>query len=54
MNVSDGGKQPFMGDTIWDGKPQKMVTSSGIQKGLKTLLEERKVKTDGMLKRRHD
>ena len=27
MNVSDGGKQPFMRDTVWDGKTQKMVTS---------------------------
>ena len=26
MNVSDGGKQSFMRDTIWHGKPQKMVT----------------------------
>ena len=40
MNVSDGGKQPFLRDTIWDGRPQKLVTISGIQKGLKTLLEE--------------
>jgi len=41
MNVSDRGKQLFMRDTVWDGKPQKMV---GIQKRLKTLLEERKIK----------
>ena len=40
MNISDGGKQPFLRDTMWDGKPQKLVTSSGIQKGLKSLLEE--------------
>ena len=40
MNVSDGGKQPFLRDTIWDGRPQKLVTISGVQKGLKTLLEE--------------
>ena len=43
MNVSDGGKQPFQRDTVWDGKPQKMVTASGMQKGLKTVLEERGV-----------
>ena len=40
MNVSDGGKQPFLRDTMWDGKPQKMVTSNGLQKGLKWVLEE--------------
>lgn len=50
MNISDGGKQPFMRDTIWDGKPQKMVTSSGIQKGMKSLLEERGVNTNGLRK----
>ena len=37
MNVSDGGKQPFLRDTIWDGKPQKLVTEEGIQKGFKSL-----------------
>ena len=47
MNVSDRGIQPFMRDTVWDGKPQKDGRNS---KGLKTLLEERKVKTDGLLK----
>ena len=45
MNVSDGGKQPFLIDTIWDGKPQKLVTEEGIQKGFKSLLEEREVNT---------
>ena len=38
------GKQPFLRDTMWDGKPQKLVTSSGIQKGLKSLLEEQGIK----------
>ena len=55
MNVSDGGKQPFLRDTVWDGKPQKLVTPEGIQKGLKSLLEERgvntaKLKKDEMIK----
>ena len=55
MNVSDGGKQPFLRDTIWDGKLQKLVTEEGIQKGLKSLLEERgvntaKLKKDEMIK----
>ena len=40
MNVSDGGKQPFLRDTMWNGKLQKMVTSNGLQKGLKWVLEE--------------
>ena len=40
MDVSDGGKQPYLRDTMWDGKPQKMVTLAGLQKGLKTVLEE--------------
>ena len=40
MNVSDGGKQPFLRDTMWDGKPQRMITPEGKQKGLKTVLEE--------------
>jgi len=47
MNVSDRGMQPFMIVTVWDGKPQRMI---GVQKGLKTLLEETGVKTDGLLK----
>ena len=31
MNVRDGGKQPFMRDTVWDGEPQSMVTDDGVQ-----------------------
>ena len=38
---------------MWDGKPQELVTFSGIQKGLKSLLEERRVNITG-LKRRYD
>lgn len=37
MNVKDGGKQPFMKDTMWDGDVQRMVTSSGLQKGMRTV-----------------
>lgn len=48
MNVRDGGKQPFMRDTIWNGATQRMVTDDGLQKGLKTVLEEREVDTRGM------
>ena len=52
INVSDGERQPFLRDTVWDGKPQKLVTSSGIQIGsqLKSLLEERGVITTGLKK----
>ena len=50
MNVSDGGKQPYLRDTVWDGKPQKMVTSDGLQKGLKRVLQERGVNVKKMLR----
>ena len=48
MNVKDGGKQPYMRDTIWNGHVQRMVTPKGIQKGMKTVLQERGVDTDGL------
>jgi len=50
MNVSDGGKQPFLRDTVWDGEVKKMVTDEGLQKGLKRVLEDRKVNVKGMQK----
>ena len=34
MVTIDGGKQPFQRDTVWDGRPQKMVIADGLQKGL--------------------
>ena len=48
MNVRDGGKQPFMRDTVWHGEIHKMVTAEGVQKGMRTVLEERGVDTRGM------
>ncbi len=48
MNVRDGGKQPFMHDTIYNGTVQQMTTAEGLQKGLKTVLQERGVDTEGM------
>ena len=48
MNVKDGGKQPFMKDTTWNGTVQTMVWPDGVQKGMKTVLEERGVNTQGM------
>ena len=47
MNVSDGGKQPFMRPTRWDGEDQSMVACEGLQKGLKRWLEDRKIDTKG-------
>ncbi len=48
MNVRDGGKQPFLRDTVWDGKVQQLITAAGVQKGMKTVLEERGINTRGM------
>ena len=48
MNVKPGGKQRVMRDGLWDGNSQKMVTSSGVPKGLRVVLEERGVNTTGM------
>ena len=48
MNVGPGGKQPVMRDTVFEGKLQKMVDSSGTPKGMKMVLEERGVDTTGM------
>ena len=48
MNISNGGKQPVMHDTTWNGSTQKMTLSDGRQKGMKMVLEERGVDTHGM------
>ncbi|KAF7371742.1 hypothetical protein MVEN_00030700 [Mycena venus] len=57
MNKSDGGKQRIQHDTVIPmnnptvhlrGLPQKMTTSTGVQKGLKTVLEERGFNVKGM------
>ena len=29
MNVSDGGKLPFLRDTVWDGQVHKMTVEDG-------------------------
>ena len=50
MNVNDGGKQPFLRDTMWNGKPQKLVTTEGKQKGMKTILEECGINVKGLRK----
>jgi hypothetical protein len=45
MNVSVGGKQPVMRDTVWMGRRQSMVVESGsnkgLPKGLKMVTQER-------------
>ena len=48
MNAGPGGKQPVMRDTIREGKVQKMVNENGIPKGMRLILEERGVNTEGM------
>ena len=50
MNVGPGKKQPRMRDTIWQGRPFKMVLESGEPKGLKKTLEDRGVNCTGLLK----
>ena len=41
MNVSPGGKQARLRETVWVGKPQKMCFNIGVPKGKKIILEER-------------
>lgn len=45
MNVKMVEKRPFMKDTTWNGTTQRMVQPDGVQKGMKTVLEERGVNT---------
>ena len=51
MNVSPGGKQRIMRDTIWNGKRWQMYTTARdgtkVAKGMKMVLEERGVSTAG-------
>ena len=48
MNLSSGKKQPTMRDTVWNGRPFKMVFPDGKPKGLKVVLEERGVNCAGL------
>ena len=41
MNAKPGGKQPHLRDTVWNGRPQRMVFNIGIPKGLIQVLTER-------------
>ena len=50
MNVNPGGKQRILRDTTYNGKAQKMYTvvnGQKVAKGLKLVLEERGVSTEG-------
>ena len=48
MNVNPGGKQRRMRDTTWQGKYQKMCFVLGILKGMRQVLQERGINTNGM------
>lgn len=53
MNVSNGGKQPYMRDTEQNGCVQMMTPDDGTQRGMKAALEKRgmdetKMKADQM------
>ena len=37
-----------MRDTVWHGETYQMVTAEGVQKGMRTVLEERGLDTRGM------
>ena len=50
MNVKPGGAQKILRDTVYNGKEQKMYFISGgqkIAKGMKRVLEERGISTEG-------
>ncbi len=49
MNVHPGGAQPALHDTVWAGRPQKLVGSDGVPKGMKQVLEERGINTATLL-----
>lgn len=41
LNKKQGGSQPRMRDTVWAGKPQKLVHDDGTPKGVEMILRER-------------
>ncbi|RKF71633.1 hypothetical protein GcM1_250065 [Golovinomyces cichoracearum] len=41
LNLSDGDAVPLMRDTVINGHVQKMQTAEGVQKGIRTILQER-------------
>ena len=49
MNVKPGGCQPKMRDTVWDGKPFRMVSDDGTPKGMRQVLIDRHINVKGMV-----
>ena len=49
MNVNPGGKQKVTRDGLYNGKVQHMNYAIGIPKGLRVVLEERGINTQGMV-----
>ena len=47
MNVGSGGRQPAMRNTYFHGK-QQMTLQNGQPKGMRMVLEERGIRTDGI------
>ena len=48
MNVKPGGKQPVMRSTTHNGQVQSMTLADGKPKGMKLVLEERGICTQGL------
>ena len=48
MNVRQGGKQPILRSTVFNGVERIMAPFDGRPKGLKKVLQERGVDTTGM------
>ena len=51
MNVNPGGKQPKMRDTVWASEIQKMNYTIGVPKGLRVVLQERRICTDTLCRK---
>ncbi len=45
LNRKPEGKQPAMRDTVWAGKPQRLVMDDGTPKEATMILEERGINT---------
>ena len=41
MNLKDGGKQPILRDTVFNGQRQSLILPDGRPKGIQTILTER-------------
>ena len=48
MNLNDGGKQPILRPTTWNGVPQSLQYDDGKQKGIRTILTERQLWVPGL------